>query len=106
MAKSHTYGGNRALARHLNEAGLAIPVADVRQIARGVAAAPPAVDPTAWHCLIGENLPTALAAALVAPTVSREAAESGTCSCSAIIQVERLPSSMLSWASMWSLEAK
>jgi Xaa-Pro aminopeptidase len=66
MARSQTFGGDTALTEALNEAGLAIPVAEIRQIARGVAAAPPAVDPSAWHCLVAEDLPVALAAELSA----------------------------------------
>jgi Xaa-Pro aminopeptidase len=54
------------LAERLKDAGLAKSVAEIRQLARGVAAAPPAVDPTAWHCLVGEDLPKALAEELSA----------------------------------------
>ncbi|MDA1327073.1 MAG: aminopeptidase P family protein [Proteobacteria bacterium] len=66
MTRSHTYGGDAELTRLLGEAGISVPVTEIRAIARGVAAAPPAVDPTAWHCLVGETLPEALAAALSA----------------------------------------
>ena len=57
MTGSKPYGGDDALAGLLKGAGLAVTVADVHQIARGVAAAPPDVDATAWHCLIGDHLP-------------------------------------------------
>jgi len=54
------------LTRLLEEAGLAISTAEIHELARGVAAAPPAVDPTAWHCLVGENFPETLSAELSA----------------------------------------
>ena len=64
MTISQTFSGDTGLARLIKEAGLAISVAEIHDIARGVAAAPPAVDVRAWHCLVGERLPAALAAEL------------------------------------------
>ena len=66
MAEPHASDGDTALTEALDKAGLALSVAEIRQIARGVAAAPPAIDPGAWHCLVGEDLPAALAAELSA----------------------------------------
>ena len=74
MARSHTDGGDTVLTRLLKGAGSTISVAEVRQIARGVAAAPQAVDPTAWHCLVGEDLPEPLAAELSALVIDERAA--------------------------------
>ena len=59
------YGGDEALERLLNEAGVGIGVAEVRAILRGVVAAPePAADPEGWMALIAPGAPPALAVQL------------------------------------------
>lgn len=74
MVKERAYGGDNVLSGLLRKAGLKIPVSDVRAIARGVAAAPPALDPSAWHCLVGEGLPERLAAELSALVAEQRSA--------------------------------
>lgn len=66
MNSSHAPGGDAALTELLRLAGVSRNADDVRQIARGVAAAPSDVDPTAWHCLVGDDLPQALVTELSA----------------------------------------
>ena len=66
MNGAQTYSGDDALAGFLKDAGVSLPVAEVREIARGVAAAPPTVGGEPWYCLIGEELPDSLAAELIA----------------------------------------
>ena len=78
MTKSRAFAGDAALAGLLTDAGLAISVAEIRRIALGVAAAPSAVDQTAWFCLVGEDLPQALTAELTALVAEiRASCESG-----------------------------
>jgi len=89
MARPRSDGGDGALARLLGDAGLAITAAEVRDIARGVAAAPVSVDPAAWHRLVGEDLPTALSAELSA-LEARERAAGGTDSGGKPAPAERL----------------
>ena len=68
------YAGDDALARLLAAAGASCSVAEVREIAAGVAAAPPAVDPRRWTVLIRPGAGEALTAQLVALAAEMRAA--------------------------------
>ncbi|HIJ43416.1 MAG TPA: aminopeptidase P family protein [Rhodospirillaceae bacterium] len=63
---NETYSGDERLDRLLREAGSAWRAAAVRDLARGVAAAPRGVEPGAWMALIGEAIGDKLACQLAA----------------------------------------
>lgn len=60
MGDALSYGGDDALSALLEDAALTLSVDDIREIVRGVIAAPRAVNPDAWQMLIGERLPETL----------------------------------------------
>ncbi|WP_448202586.1 M24 family metallopeptidase [Azospirillum sp. sgz302134] len=67
MSSAHHSTGashDEALAQLLSRAGIPRSPAEIRDLVRGVLAAPEGVDPDAWLVLVGENLPEELATRL------------------------------------------